>query len=70
MDNWIKVEDRLPACTEKTLYLVVLRVGSMRPKTVVSTMLFIVGERRRFIVGDWQKVTHWQEMPELPEGVE
>ena len=70
MDNWIKVEDRLPACTENTVYLVVIRVGSMFPKTVVSTMLFHVKGRRRFLEGDWVKVTHWQEMPALPEGVE
>ena len=67
MDNWIKVEDRLPTCTERTRYLVVLKVGSMAPSTVISTMLFIVGGHRGFLEGDWQRVTHWQEMPELPE---
>ena len=70
MDNWVNVEDRLPGRAKSTRYLVVLEVGSMKPTTYVTTMLFTVGERRRFLVGDWQKVTHWQEMPELPEGVE
>ena len=70
MDNWINVEDRLPDCEVRTRYLVVLKVGSMAPSTAISTMLFAVGKPRRFLVGDWQKVTHWQEMPELPEGVE
>ena len=66
LNKWISVKDRMPDCDKRTLYLVVLNVGSMKPVRKVTTMIYAVHGYKRFLTSDWQKVTHWQEMPGLP----
>ena len=66
MSKWINVDERLPGDTGK--YLVVLRTGSMAVEYGVSIIRGKMAHGNfRFMEGDWQKVTHWMPLPELPQ---
>lgn len=64
-NDWISVEERFP--NEDGFYLCTVLTGAVDKIKSVK----IVGFENRatggyFRVGDWQMVTHWQWLPELP----
>ncbi len=68
MNEWISVDDELPRCNELKKYKVKMLVGSMEVKKVESVILGkMYATGFRFIVGDWQRVTHWMPLPEPPK---
>jgi hypothetical protein len=57
---WVSVKDRLPKPEGLEKYRVKMVVGSMSPKVVESHVLGKAWhDTTHFMVGDWQKVTHW-----------
>ena len=68
MSKWISIDERLPDKNQLTKFKVKILVGSVKTKEIES---IILGKNYptgfRFIVGDWQRVTHWQPIPLLPE---
>ncbi|GLX86326.1 hypothetical protein tloyanaT_25790 [Thalassotalea loyana] len=64
--KWIDVEKEYPSQAGR--YLVVLRVGSMTPKSEVTMRRLSKSDvaRKNTNLGDWQKMTHWMQIPELP----
>ena len=62
--EWISVDDRLPDNIKLTKYKVKVEQGSISPKTVETHMLGkMYPSQFRFMSGDWERVTHWQEPP-------
>lgn len=66
MNNWIDVNEQYPS--EAGRYLVVLKVGSMSPKSDVTMRRLSNSDiaRKNTNLGDWQQLTHWMPIPELP----
>jgi len=65
MGEWISVEDKSPDENQLTKFKVKILVGSISTREIESVILgknYPTGFR--FIVGDWQRVTHWQPLPE------
>jgi len=64
MFRWVSIDDRYPRTEDEELnkYKVRILKGSMQPQLIEKVVL---GGMRatgfRFLVGDWQTVTHWQE---------
>lgn len=57
---WISICDRMPTNTKTANVKVKITEGSFATKSIVSTVrgrLTLTGYR--FIVSDWQQVTHW-----------
>ena len=63
--EWINVFDMLPGDIELKKYRVKMEVGSIKTKTVEKTVLGkMYPSQFRFMTSDWERVTHWQELPE------
>lgn len=61
---WINVESRMPTVEVKGIqeFKVKLRVGSINPQVIERVVLAKKHKDGcRFLVGDWEKVTHWYE---------
>lgn len=59
--SWINVNEQLPENEEYQKFSVKVRVGSMSPK---NTQKIVLGRKYktgfRFLIGDWETVTHWK----------
>jgi len=56
---WISIEDRLP--DEAGRYKVRTLIGSVALNEEEREVFFRVKGFKRFVVGDWERVTHWWE---------
>jgi len=63
--KWVDIMERQPALTEISKLRVKILEGSMQRKEVESEVLAKPWhDEVRFMVGDWQFVTHWYEITE------
>lgn len=59
---WVSVNERMPTVESLEKFRVKMSVGSIDPKIVETHVLGKAWhDTTRFMVGDWQKVTHWWE---------
>lgn len=62
MNSWIDINEMLPKDSEMKKYHVKMQVGSIDTKVVETVVLGRARQNQfRFMVGDWQRVTHWKE---------
>lgn len=62
MSGWVNVNERLPVVKDLKKFKVKIRQGSINPKVVETHVLAKAWhDTTRFMVGDWQVVTHWYE---------
>lgn len=70
--QWISVDDKYPKHepsvpdNKKTRYLVRVEIGSIMP-TVGYCVAYVASKSRFNVDMDWNKVTHWMPIPELPK---
>lgn len=61
--EWVDVMHRYPSLSELTKLKVKVLIGGMQPKTIEKHVLAKPWhDGARFMVGDWQTVTHWYEI--------
>jgi hypothetical protein len=63
MSEWISVNERTPDDINMKKYLVKVEVGSINIKTTEKIVFGkMYPSQFRFMVGDWQRVTHWKDL--------
>lgn len=66
MNEWISVEEKLPASTKLKKYNVKMLIGSVDAEEVETVVLGrMYHDKFRFVIGSWQTVIFWKEFEEM-----